>query len=137
MLASNPRRRKAIPDRVKLIVTLRELGLTIAEVNFDHHPMLEMRPINEETGETIPPANDPDGIRLLMITDHKRKTFGPGGETRITTAGGDIHALAHTRRLTKDQEDFRRRLLAKEPGQPRQRTGKWPTRKFNNRSTSP
>lgn len=137
MLANNPRRRKTIPDRVKLIVTLRELGLTIEQVNFDHHPMLEMRPIDEETGETIPPANDPDGIRLLLITDHKRKTFGPGGEKRITTAGGDIHALAHTRRLTKNQEEFRRRLLAKDSGEPVQRKSKWPKRPFRPKRPEP
>ena len=131
--------RKAIPDRVKLIAALRRMGLTIEQVQFDHAPALALRPINPETGDTIPPANDPDHIELLLITEHKAKTFGKGGEKRITTAGSDIHAIAKTRRLAKQQEEARRRMLAKTTGdEPQEQIKKkpktkWPKRSFQNR----
>jgi hypothetical protein len=125
--------RKAIPDRVKLIAALRRFGLVIEQVQFDHFPALELRPINPHTGETIPPANDPEHIQMLLITEHKVKTFGPGGEKRITTAGSDIGNIAKTRRLTKAQEESRRRMLAKaegEDGETTKRKTKWPKRSF-------
>lgn len=126
-------KRKAIPDRVKLIAALRRFGLVIGQVQFDHQPALELRPINPHTGDTIPAANDPDHIQMLLIAEHKTKTFGPGGEKRITTAGSDIGNIAKTRRLTKDQEEFQRRMTAKAQGeegdQPKPKT-KWPKRSF-------
>lgn len=124
-------RRKAIPDRVKLIAALKRMGLTIKQVQFDHNPALALRPINPVTGDTIPPANDPDYIELLLITEHEEKTFGRGGEKRITTAGSDIGNIAKMKRVAKQQEEFRKRVLAKEQGEPEQRKSKWPKRPFN------
>lgn len=130
--------RKAIPDRVKLIAALRRMGLTIEQVQFDHNPALALRPINPETGDTIPPANDPEHIDLLLITEHKSKTFGKGGEKRVTTAGSDIHAIARMKRLEEQHEEARRRMLAKatgdEPEQPKKKPGrKWGSRPFPKR----
>lgn len=133
---SDVRRRKAIPDRVKLLVTLREMGLTIEEVNYDHRPPLSMREWDPEAQDTVPPANSADHIRLLLITDHKRVTFGPGGEKRITTRGGDIGDLAHVKRLSKDADEFNRRLLAKAGGEPKPKS-KWPSRPFPKRRKEP
>lgn len=128
------KRRKAIPDRVKLIAALRALGLTIEEVNFDHDPPLALREYDEAARDTVPPANSPEHITMLLVSQHKTKTFGPGGEKRITTAGSDIGNIKKVRHLTKAQEEHRRRMLAKteredEP-QPAKRKAKWPTRKF-------
>lgn len=127
-------KRKAIPDRVKLIAALRRMGLTIDDVQFDHNPALELRLINPHTGDTIPPANDPDHIDMLLIEEHKAKTFGPGGEKRITTAGSDIGNISKMRRVSADHEAFRRRMLAKdtseEVAEPKK---KWPSRPFNNK----
>lgn len=111
-------KRKAIPDRVKLIATLRRFGLRIEQVQFDHRPPLALRQIDPATGDTIPPQNDPDHIFLVTLDEHRDKTFGKGGTKRATTAGSDIHAIAKARRLSKDEEEFRRRLLANEPGRP-------------------
>ncbi|MDQ0422372.1 hypothetical protein J2045_003420 [Peteryoungia aggregata LMG 23059] len=137
-MADKPDRRKAIPLSVKLEVALRKLGLTIEQIHWDHSPPLALREWDPVKQDTIPPANDPRHIELLLITDHKTKTFGRGGEKRITTAGSDIHAIAKVRRLTKAQEEARRRMLAKtEPGEsepvnPRKKT-KWPSRPFQQR----
>lgn len=116
-----PNRRKTIPWKVKCEAALRALGLTIREVNFDHEPALALREWDERAQDTIPPANDPDFIRILLVADHKAKTFGRGGEKRVTTLGSDIHAIAKARRLSKEQEEFRRRLLSREPGEKRER----------------
>lgn len=103
-------------------------------MQFDHNPALEFRPINPVTGDTIPPANDASYIDMLLVAEHKTKTFGRGGEKRITTADGDIGKIAKMRRITKQQEAFRRRLLAKETGEtlPEPRS-KWPKRKLSGR----
>lgn len=75
---SSQKVRKRIPDRVKLEAALRRFGLTIKEVEFDHSPALALRPINPLTGDTIPPANDPDHIDMLLTQEHRVKTFGRG-----------------------------------------------------------
>lgn len=134
----NEKRRKAIPLSVKLDVALKKLGLSIEAVNWDHNPPLALREWDPVKGDTIPPANDPDHIEILLIADHKTKTFGRGGEKRITTAGSDIHAIAKVRRLTEAQEEARRRMLARaEPGESEQanprRKSKWPSRPFPKR----
>ncbi|WP_336801650.1 hypothetical protein [Kaistia sp. MMO-174] len=136
-------KRKAIPDRVKLHAALRRLGLKIEQVNFDHDPPLALRPVDPDTGDTIPPANDPDHIFLVTIDEHREKTFGKGGAKRATTAGSDIHRIAKTKRLERARseresaaEDFRRRLLAREHDEPKptpQRKSTWPTRPFPSR----
>lgn len=108
------RRRKAIPDRVKLIATLRAFGLEIDQVQYDHTPPLALREWDPEKGDTIPPANDPMHIQMLRLSDHREKTFGRGGEKRISTAGSDIHAIAKVRRLSRKEEAFRNRLLERD-----------------------
>lgn len=130
-------KRKAIPDRVKLIATLRRFGLKIEDVQYDHNPALALRPINPHTGDTIPPANDPDFIDMLLIAEHKEKTFGRGGEKRITTADGDVGKIAKMDRVTAAQEDFRRRMLAKDQGEePPKRKSKWASRPFPSRKNA-
>lgn len=112
--ANRPLRRKAIPDRIKLLATLREMGLKIDEVHFDHNPALELRGWDEERRDTIPGANDPEHIELMMIREarrcnacgrevksHREKTFGRGGEKTITTKGSDAYLIAKERRRKK------------------------------------
>lgn len=127
-------RRKSIPDRVKLIAALRTMGLTIEQVQFDHNPALCFRPLNPETGDTIPPANDPNYINMITISEHKEKTFGRGGEKRITTAGSDIGENSRMKRLSAKHSEMRRRMLEKSPDQP-ERKSKWPKRKMQSQKT--
>lgn len=123
-------RRKAIPAMTKLEVALRAMGLSIKRVQFDHQPPLELRPLNAEGTDTVPPANDPEHITLLTIEQHAEKTYG----TKATTAGSDINKIAKHRRLTAEQEEHRRRMLAKtgrgdaEETKPERRKRAWPKR---------
>lgn len=130
------KRRKRIPDKVKLIAALRRMGLTIEQVQFDHNPALGLRPFDPVAGDTIPPANDPNYIELLLVSEHKEKTFGKGGEKRVTTAGSDIGNIAKVRRLTKAQEEARRRMLAKDTGEEPVRKSRWPKRRFPTRKNA-
>lgn len=138
MPTGEEKRRKNIPVGVKLQVALKKLGLTIEQVEWDHTPPLALREWDPVKQDTVPPANDPDHIQILLIKDHREKTFGRGGEKRITTAGSDANKIAKVRRLTAQQEEARRRMLAKTSGEepqetkPRRKT-KWPSRPFGKR----
>lgn len=112
-MSKQKNRRKAIPLGVKLQAALRRFGLKLEDVEFDHNPALALRDWNPVTNDTIPPANDPDFIDMLLVDEHRSKTFGPGGEKRITTAGSDINRISKVARLSKEHEAFQRRLLAK------------------------
>lgn len=71
-----------------------------------------------------------DNLRFLHRDCHKVKTFGSGG----TTNGSDIHEAAKTKRLEKDAEDFRRKILSRECGEKRQPSGKIPSRGFQRKT---
>jgi hypothetical protein len=118
------------------------LGFTDEEINggidWNHNPPLALRFVDPDTGEISPAANDPKYIEPLRRKDHHKRTFG----TPATTAGSDIHAIAKAKRLAKEQEEARRRMLAKSDGsqeiKPRKKT-KWASRPFPKRKkeTSP
>lgn len=117
-----------------LLALLRKLG--VAKVNIDHRPPLSERQFDDEAWDTIPPANSLEHLEAMSDEDHDKLSHGPGGEKRITTAGSDANRRAKTRHLTKDQEDFRRKVLARPCGQKRERTGNWPKgRKLESRNT--
>lgn len=117
-------RRKHIPLKAQLHAALYQLGFEPQEVDLDHAPALALRPWDEAAQDTVPPASDPRFLIWRPRAEHKVKTFGPGGEKRITSAGGDIHAIAHTKRAAKKEDEFRRRLLAKAEGEPPPETKK-------------
>lgn len=121
--------RKKIPDRTKLIAALRELGLTIEQVQFDHNPALGLRQRNPVTGDTIPPANSPDHIYMMVITGHRQKTTGRKGESKLSGSDGDIQNIAKLKRVERETAEFRRRLLSKDRGKPKP-PSKWPKRRF-------
>lgn len=116
--------RRKIPDRVKLAVALKQLGITVTEIQWDHDPPLQLR-VWDGT-DTVPPANDPNHIRILLISDHRKKTSG--GPAKATGRGSDQTEIARTRRLSKRQEEFRSTLLAKEPGVRTAPKKSWPKR---------
>ncbi|MBV6657000.1 MAG: hypothetical protein KI785_04445 [Devosiaceae bacterium] len=69
-------KRKHIPLKVQLRAALTQLGLDPDNVQLDHDPALELRPTCSETGDTIPPANDPEFLVWRTVEDHKDKTRG-------------------------------------------------------------
>ena len=86
-----------------------------------------MRPIDPETGDTIPPANDPRFITPLSRAVHKAKTFG-----NATPLSGDVSKIAKLDRIEEGAAAFRARLLAKETGDdaPARSKHRWPKRPF-------
>ncbi|WP_293857376.1 hypothetical protein [uncultured Alsobacter sp.] len=124
-MTTTKERRKAIPTVVKLQVVLAQDGKCracgerlgdLAGLNFDHRPPLVSRPWLAETCDYDPPQNDPAHIEALHVDCHAARTFGPGGEKRITTRGGDIHEYRRADRISNKHAEFQRRLL--EPDQP-------------------
>lgn len=120
---------------VKLAACLDALGFAPdAEIEWDHTWALGLRERTPDGGY-IPDANDPRYIRPRLKETHAVKTRGNGA----TTAGSDVGNMRHLRDLTASQEEFRRRMLVKECGNPPPRTGKiksrgfGPSRKFNER----
>lgn len=105
-------KRPHMPLRIKLAAALHALGLDPDDVQFDHSPALGMRPINPETGDTEPPANDWHFIVPLAGASHKAKTFGDH-----RPLSGDVSQIAKTKRVDKAETEFRRRLLAKATGE--------------------
>lgn len=120
-------KRPHMPLSVKLASALIALGLEPEDTNFDHSPALAMRPIDPETGDTIPPANDPRFIVPMSRADHKAKTFG-----NATPLSGDVSKIAKLDRVEAKAAAFRARLLAKETGADPPPKGKrpWPKRTF-------
>jgi hypothetical protein len=132
--------RKAIPVLVKLKVVVRQdsrcttcgerLG-QVEDTEFDHIPALQLRIWCDETKDTIPPANDESSIFAKHSDCHAVKTFG----TKTTKRGADVTEIARTKRIAKETEEFRRRMLAKgDPDAPseevRKPKKKWPSRPF-------
>ena len=120
--------RPYVPLKVKLDAALIQLGLDPKTTQLDHRPALARRERTEDGGY-IPDANDPRYLEWVDPDEHKRRTFGNGATTR----GSDIGEIAKTRRLTLNQEAVRRRMLAKEPGNPPPKSGKIRSRKFQTR----
>jgi hypothetical protein len=52
---------------------------------------------------------------------------------RERTAKIDLAAIAKGKRLARSYEDFRRRMLAKEPGKSPRPPSRWPRRKMQRR----
>lgn len=118
----------------KLDTALLQLGLDPERARLDHSPPLALREQDSE-GAYIPPENDPrymqwldDGGKERPAGSHNRKTYG----TSATSAGSDAHAIAKVRRVSKKQAEFRRRLLAKDAGEPPPRS-KWGKRPMGRR----
>lgn len=116
-------RRKAVPDKLKLFLVLRQGArcadcghkLVPGEIQYDHRPALINRDVNEEGTDYVPAQLDPEYLQALHNDCHDVRTFGPGGEKRITTAGSDIGVRDKVTRLQEQQEriaETRRRILA-------------------------
>ena len=128
---SDKPKRPYMPLAVKLAACLHLLGIDPDNVEFDHDPSLGMRPRDPETGDWIPPANDPRHIVPRSADGHKLKTFGDH-----VPLSGDVSKIAKLDRIEKEQAAFRARLLAKETGEPVVKRKAWPKRPFPKRPRS-
>lgn len=96
-----------MPLMVKLESALRALGFEPKDIEWQHDPPLALRVWVPERGDYDPPENDPRYIRPM-----------PRAEHREVTAKRDIPAIAKTKRLSRKQAEFRRRMLEPELDQP-------------------
>lgn len=117
--------RPTVPMRAQRDAALYALGLDPATAELDHNPALGLRYRDPVTGQYEPPANDPRYLVWRAPADHACKTFKDNG-----TGRGDLTAIAKVRRLSKDAEAFRGRLLAKEGKDPELKKSRWPKRRF-------
>lgn len=115
--------------RLQRDVALHQLGLDPATAELDHVPAIGLRAVNAALRDYDPPQLDPRYLRWRDPVEHKTKTFG----NKATTAGSDIHLIAKSKRITREQEEFRRRILTKQPGKSARPASKWPKRKFGRR----
>lgn len=126
------KKRKHIPLAARLEAALRQLseflGCAPDDLDLDHDPALNFRPMNKDGSDTIPPANDPANLIYRARADHKAKTFGPGGEKRIHTRGSDVSEPRRLDRLSEKHKAFRARALAVD--KTAKPASKWPKRKF-------
>lgn len=139
-MATTTERRKAIPLKVKLQVLLSQarcascgekLG-ALDDVEFDHRPPLVMRRWDDAAGDFDPPQNDPQYLQATHCDCHLALTTGRRGEKTVTTRGSDIGEAARVKRIAREHEAFRSRLLT--PGAPkRERKSRWPKRKMQSR----
>jgi hypothetical protein len=142
-LAPPPGFRKAIPVTVKLEVVIRQHSLCatcgerlgkLDDTQFDHVPAIQLRCWDAEAKDVTPRSNDPEFIQAKHTDCHAKKTFG----SRQELTRGDVQEIARTKRLARETEDFRRRMLAKgdpeaeAPVQPRRKKA-WPKRPFQKR----
>ena len=116
-----------ISTKTKLLIMVRQarcplcdgrLG-SIENVDFDHDTPLALGGADDETN-----------LRAVHRDCHRIKTSG----TKATSAGSDIHIIAKTKRLSKEQEETRRRITERVPGQPRAKTGSIPSRPWPKRA---
>lgn len=141
--------RPAIPVAVKLAVIIMqryrcaETGepFTVedalaSQIEFDHRPPLSERELTRgpyPDFELIydPPANDLYYIQAVLKKPHDKRSHGPGGEKRITTAGSDSGNRRHYKDLRDDHNAHLDRMNAKARGEKPERTGSIQSRGFD------
>lgn len=130
--------RKAIPQKVKLEVLVKQARCTVCgerlgaltDTEFDHRPPLVARPYVIELDDFDPPQNDPEFLEAVHADCHLYRTTGRRGNKRITSRGSDIGDAARTPKLAAAHEEFKRRILAREPGSNSRPPSRWPKRKM-------
>lgn len=100
-------RKKPIPPWIKRDVLKRQGNICICGCcesvsmtdDFDHHPAVATRPLNDAGTDTIPPQLDPDYIFARVRGCHKTKTYHPLGPH--TSLNSDRHAIDKIKRIRK------------------------------------
>jgi len=128
-----PKQKLTIMARYCRCPGLPEKGITCGK----HLPAMTDCEFDHIHARSLGGSDELDNLRPLCPECHSIKTNGPGGEKRAASNGGDKHALAKIRRVTKKAEEFRNRLLAKDAGEPLPVKSKWASRPFPNRKKEP
>jgi hypothetical protein len=124
-----------MPVLVKLDVVIRQGGVckqtgdrlgTLKNTRFDHRPAIWERQFDTEKNDTIPPANDANFIEALTVRGHDIRTFGPGGEKRITTLNSDAGRRSKAKRIANRESEHAEAILMKAERREDRKTSKWP-----------
>jgi hypothetical protein len=94
------------------------LDVTRAGVEFDHTPPLAMREVRPDGTDWIPSQHDPRHLTPRLKAQHREKTHGRRGESKLSSTGdGDQSRIAKMKRLQEAEEarsrDFARKLFPK------------------------
>jgi hypothetical protein len=94
-----PPKRERLTKGDKLRACLIKLGLDPDEkdVEWHHEPPLGLRPYSAL--DYNPPQRDPYHIAPMKKAEHRDRTHGRKGESKLSIAGGDQSAIAKTKRL--------------------------------------
>lgn len=109
-MTSAPPPRRAIPVSIKLAVALRALGLRETEINWSHEPALGLRAFDDRDYD--PPQHDPEYIFIRTKPKHDEITFKDNG-----TGRSDLGAIAHVKRVARNEAEHRAEMTAKLTGQ--------------------
>ncbi len=83
------------------------------KITKDHQPPLAEREINADGTDFKPPQADPAYIDLYIFGHDNRKTFGPGGTSRIETRSGDLGRIQHNKRARMKHDRHNAIIAAK------------------------
>lgn len=127
-------KRKSLSLKTKLAATLLQMrrpdatGKLVPVISFDEAKTMTADKILARfhfDHDPIPYAHggpdEPWNLTPLPVADHRDKT-----------ANRDVPQIAKTKRITRKQEKFRQRMLAKDQGKPRSK-GRIPSRPFQSR----
>jgi hypothetical protein len=126
-MAITSEKRREVPLSVKLEVALdqlisawRKLGkipddVKKVELELDHLPPLALRPVNQETGQHVPHQHSPRHLVWMVKKEHREKTTGRRGESKLSIRDGDQQKIAKQRRRDKKEVE-RQEAKAIPPG---------------------
>lgn len=117
-------KRRYRPVFVERDACLNALGLLGKAIHYDHRPPLSHRYQDPVTGLYDPDEND--ARYLFPVLAEVNKALADGNHRPLS---GDTSIAAKLKRVAKDQEAFRARLLAKDEGQPKP-PSRWKSRPF-------
>jgi hypothetical protein len=95
-------------------------------------PVIPRDEAKQMTAESIVSRFDFDHVELYALggSIHPSNLVPRPRAEHREKSRKDTSVVAKVKRLSKDQEDFRSRVLARAPGEPRARSGRWPKRSF-------
>lgn len=122
---------------------MRKLGLVevdaTIEFDLDHDPALELRAVNPETGKHQPDQHDPAFLVWRPRQEHRVKTTGRAGASKLAMVNGDAQKIAKNRQRAKKQAErdaARAALPEPPPGRMKAKpASRWPKRPLRSRNS--
>ena len=132
--------RKDPPKALKITIYQRQAGRcyltgrklpTIWDCEWNHDPPLGARPVLPDGSDYYPAQHDPEYLFAVHPDAHKVSTNGPAVEKKhLLRPTSDKSKVKRTRDLRTSHKEHLEAMANKEPGKPRERSGRWPRRPF-------